>query len=614
MKKKLLIILPILALASCGTKSVSSTYHYTNPEEPQGDYGPVVESGVVLDGFGNESFYDNEHTFQINNAAGEESYAEVKFGFANNGFLAYLYVHEDKIFENQRQNIYEQDSVELYINPGLYTDELRSNCVQFRLSPLLRTETWIGMHSPIDDYTWIFYDVPFRYGTHVDGKVITNQAEQYDDSFANSQGVGYEFYIPYSSLGLDYNPQGLDILPAMITAHAYNSDMQDRVWSSYNGVDINDLKNYIKFGNRVLKDQGDNIFDTDRTSSGFILDHQLDQNDPYIKNFGYHDQYAYFNAYSDVYYVKAKITLYNPLQNDLYPKIGMGSINEHGTTVMLLDPRPNKDNFQALVVDRVGTGDWGWQAAPISWKGALTYDDPILFEIARYQDEIYYYMNSELIFTTGTATLGDAKSYPMLMTMNYSALFNECSVTTDSTAVVNRIGTIDPYMSASLSSGGFVYDSTTQSYSQTGSADQFAVFKKHGTSYTMSVDIRIGNNLNGDQYPKIGIGELGENKLNCYLFDPRPGKDCFDFIHVTGNAKGDRAWTWPGNPITWIGEQTYDRVINLKIVREGNVSKIYMDGSLAYTCNDNLFGDGESHPMFITMNHSGTFSNIVLSD
>ena len=615
MKKKLFVLFPALILAACSKGAPVSTYSYTNPEEPQGDYGPVVEANVTLDGFGNESFYDNENVYRINNAAGEDSYAEVKFGFANHGFLAHFYVHETEIFENPNQYIYTQDSVELYINPGLYTDELRSNCVQFRLSPHQRTETWIGMHSPVDDYTWTFYDVPFRYGTHIDGKVITNQIEDFDDSFHHSQGVGYEFYIPYASLGLDYNPQGLDVLPTMITAHAYNSDMQDRVWSPYNGVGIDDLKNYIKVGNRVLKPQGNNIFDTDRTSSGFILDHQLDQTYPYVKNFGYHDQYAYFNACGTIYYAKARITLYNPLQNDQYPKIGMGSINSSGTTVMLLDPRPNKDNFQALVVNRVANQDWQWSSAPISWKGEETYAKPILFEMARYEDTLYFYMNEDLIFTRGTDTLGGANvnSFPMLMTMNYSALFDQCSITTNEEEVIARIGTIDPYMSASLSTGGFVYDKTTQSYSQTGGADQFAVFKKQGTSYTMSVDIRVGDRLNSDNYPKIGIGEYGANKLNCYLFDPRPGKDCFDFIHITGNTTGDRGWTWPGNPITWIGEKTYDRVINLKLVREGSVSKIYMDGSLAYTCNDNLYGESMSHPMFMTMNHGGTFSNISIT-
>lgn len=612
MKKKLLALLPIIFMVGCGTQTVVSSYSYTNPAEPQGDYGPEVEANVVLDGLANESFYDNEHVYRIDNRDHEENYSEVRFGFGEKGFLAYAYVYENKIFENTSRYIYHQDSFELYINPGIYKDELRSNCVQFRLSPRLRTETWLGMHSPVDDYSWTYYSVPFRYGTHVDGKIITNKAEEFDDSFAHSQGVGYEFYIPYSSFGLDYNPQGLDVLPAMVTAHSTEAD--DHVWSSYNSTDITDLNNYITIGHRVFKPQGNNVFDTDRTSSGFVLDHQLDEVNPYVKNFGYHDQYAYFNCYGDMYYAKTRITLYNPLQNDQYPKVGIGSLNSAGTSVMLLDPRPNKDNFQCLVVDRPAGQDWKWSQAPISWAGAQTYATPITLEVVRYHSDITYFMNGTKLFELNANTLGNASSYPFLMTMNYSALFDQCSVTTNEDAILEKLGGVDPYMNKSLSSGGFVYDGTNQSYSQNGGQDQFGVFNVNSTHYTMSVDIRIGDRLNGDQWPKIGIGEMSTSKLSTYLFDPLPTKTQFSFIHVFGNNDpANRAWTWPGTAINWVGQQTYDRVINLKIVREGNTTKLYMDNTLTYTCTNN-FGTDPSHPMFMTMNHTGTFSNITVTD
>lgn len=608
--KKLLSLLSVIILVGCGGAKQQSKYSYVNPEEPQGDYRIGVEANVELDGFANESFYDNEHVYRIDNSNGEASYGEVRFGFANKGLLAFAYVHENRIFENPERYIYHQDSFELYINPGIYKDELRSNCVQFRLSPNLRTETWLGMHSPVDDYSWTYYPVPFRNGTHIDGKVITDKTEEQDPEFANSQGVGYEFYIPYSSFGLDYNPQGLDILPAMVTAHSTGED--DRVWSSYNGVDITDLNNYISVGHRVFKDQGDNIFNTDFTSSGFILDHQLDEAYPYVKNFGYHDQYGYYNAYGKVYYAKARITLYRNLQNDLYPKVGLGSINDIGTSVMLLDPRVNKDNYQALVVDRVGKEDWQWSSAPISWKGDESYENPILFEICRYYDDIYYYMNGQLIFALSAATLGYEDSYPILMTMNYSALFDQCSISEDEQVVLNRIGEVDPYMSKELSTGGFLYDSEDQSYSQNGTYDQYAVFNLESTSYTMSVDIDLGNNLNGDLYPKIGIGEMTGSVIQGYLFDPRPNKDYFKMVHVTGTTQEAKQWSWQEE--FWQGEESYDRTINLKVVREDSVSYVYMDNVLAFTLMDNGFENNASHPMFFTMNHSGIFSNITITD
>ena len=612
MKKKLFALLPVVFMVGCGSQQVVSTYYYTNPQEPQGDYGPEIENSVVLDGYANESFYDNEHVYRIDNREGEDNYSEVRFGFGEKGFLAYAYVYENKIFENSERHIYYQDSFELYINPGVYTDVLRSNCVQFRLSPLLRTETWIGMHSPIDDYPWTYYTVPFRYGTHVDGKVITNEAEEYDDSFAHSQGVGYEFYIPYSSFGLDYNPQGLDILPAMVTAHSTGE--ADHVWSSYNSVDITDLKNYITIGNRVFKPQGNNVFDTDRTSSGFVLDHQSDETYPYVKNFGHGDQYAYFNTFGDMYYAKTRITLYHPLLNDPAPKVGIGSINSNGTSVMLLDPRPAKDNYECLVVDRIGDQNWKWSEAPISWAGAESYDEPITLEVVRYHNNITYFMRGIKLFELNANALGNANSYPILMTMGYSALFDKCSVTTNEEDILNKLNMTNPYLDNTLSTNGFVYDADDDSLIQNGRTDQFGVFKISSTHHTMSVDITFGERINDDQWPKIGIGEMGTDVLCTYLFDPLPNKSQFSFINVFGNANpNNRDWSWPGTAIDWVGEKTYSRVINLKIVREGTTTKLYMDNTLTYTCN-NRFGDSPSHPMLMTMNHTGTFSNISVVD
>ena len=614
MKKKYLILPIALLLAGCskGATVIHSNYSYVNPEEPQMYLGPEIEDGVELDGIADETFYDNTHVYRINTTfEGDTNYAEVKFGFGEKGFLAYGYVHEKEIHENDSVLIYQQDSFELYINPGIYKDELRSNCLQVRLSPNQRTESWIGLKSHITDYTWTYYVVPFGYGTHIDGKVITTEAEDRNPEFQNSQGVGYEFYIPYSSLGLDYNPQGLDILPAMVYAHSVDSG--DHVWSSYNNVDIDDLNNWITIGNRVFKNQGNNIFDTDRSSSGFSLSSQLDQTYPYVAQFGIHDQYGYYNAHSTAYYAKARITLYHELEGDQYPKVGIGSINDKGTTVMLLDPRPAKNNYQALLVNRPGNGEWKWGEAPIDWKGTQTYNNPILFEIARLDNTIYYYMNGEKIFTGNASTLNNEAAYPILMTMNYSALFDECYITTDRDAVADRIGGVDPYLDFSISGTG--YSNNNGVYSQNGSYDQCGVFKINSTKYTMSCDINIGVPLNGDLYPKIGIGEKTDTFVRAYLMDPRPTKDCYEVCAIERDFTiPDSNWNWGEITPFWQGTRSYNRTINLKIERDGSVSKFYMDGILALTINDNKFGSEPSHPMFMTMNHSGTFSNIVVTN
>lgn len=613
MKKTLFIIPMILFLVGCanGGIVIDDNYTYTNPDETQHDFGPEIEDGVTMDGKGEESFYDNEHIYRIDaDGEFEEAYAEVKFGFGVKGFLAHAFVHESEIYENVNLPIHQQDSFELYINPGLYRDQLRSNCLQFRTSPTGRQEAWIGMHSPVDDYPWTRSYAPFRSASFIDGELITQESQMDDEDYLNSNGIGYEFYIPYTTLGLDYNPEGLDILPAMVTTHSLEED--DRVWSPYNGIQIGDIADYPTIGNRKLKDQGNNIFDTDRSSSGFILDHQLDETKPYVSNFGYGDQYGYFNTFGTSYYAKVRITLYHELESDPTPKVGMGSINSAGTSLLLLDPRPAKDNYQAILVNRVGQGEWGWPGE-ISWAGPKdNYNTPVTFEVVRSNNDIHYFMNGVKIFASDASTLNNEASYPTLMTMNYSAKFDECIVSTDESLIAEKmaIPVRTEYLNYDLSTGG--YTNEGDYYSQSGGDDQFGVFNHLSTHYTMSVDIQIGDRLNGDNFPKIGIGEYSESKIRGYLMDPRPAKDTYITEIIIGdNVPGDKGWNWGTNTV-WEGEQNYNRKINLKVVRNGATSSFYMDNILAWS-GDNGLGSEASHPCFFTMNHTGTFSNISLS-
>lgn len=608
------LLVSLFLLSGCGRVLTKYTnYKYVNPEEPQNNYGPTVEEGVVLDGLADETFYDNNHVYRINSSKyeeeGDERYAEVRFGFANNGLLAYGYVYEDSIYENSEVVIYQQDSFELYINPTPYKDVLRSSCSQFRISPLLREETWIGIRSPKDDYTWTRYYVPFAYGSHVDGQVITNEEEMYDKSYHNSQGVGYEFYIPYSSLGLDYNPEGLDILPAFVTANSIGED--DLTWSSYDGAGIEELTKYISVGNRKYKPQGNNVFDTDRSSSGFLLSHQLDQDYAYVSNFGFGFEYGYFNAYGDVYYAKADITLFHELNGDPYPKVGIGSINSHGRiSALLLDPRPSKDCYDALLSSRHSdsNSDWTWEEQGPSWKGERDYSKPVPVEIIRLHNTIYYFLNYELIYEGNADNLENEDSYPILMCVNYSARFDNYFVSENESDVQNRI-IYGPYLTES-EYDGYSYDLYNSVYHQNGSGDQLGIFKQKSTSYVMQTKVRIGDRVGGDPYPKIGIGEIDDNGyIQAFLFDPRPGKDNYEMVHLTKNGE---IWKW--QETSWIGEHSYDRDITLRLERNGTTTKLYMDGIVAFTLTDNNFGDRPTHPMLFAINHTGTFSYVSYSD
>lgn len=601
MKKNLLLIASaLLLLTGCG-----GGYSYTNPEEPQGDYRPLPPSGIKLDGLAKEDIYDDADVLYIAHSGGRDHSAEVKFAFPEGGLLVYAYVYESRIFENDNVPIFQQDSFELYINPGVYEDQLRSNCLQVRLSPLGRTEAWIGLPSVVDDYPWTRSYAPFNYGTHIDGKLITTEAEQYDESFHNSEGVGYEFYIPYSALGLDYNPQGLDVLPAMVTADSVFEE--DHTWSSYNQVEIWDLANYPSVGNRVFKDQGDNIINTDLSSSGFELSHQLDETNAYVANYGPNDQYAYFNTCGKYYYISTTVIPQKNLLNDQYPKIGIGSKTDLSTTLFLLDPRPNKDNFEVLLVERPSNGgDWGWGEAPISWAGEKSYDSGVQLELARFGNNIFYYLNGELVFQRDAALFNYDDSYPVLATMNHGARFEDLVLSTDETFIQERIaGVADTYLDYTITTAGFSGENGT--YEQTGIGDQYAFFNKTSTKYTLSVDIELGTNLNGDEYPKIGIGARNEHGTTLFLLDPRPLKDNFQAVLVEGNGVGTN-WEWPGL-VDWKGDQSYEN-INMKMVRDETVITYYLNNELIFIGDASNFNNAASTPVLMTMCHSGTFKNV----
>lgn len=429
MKNKVFLILSLIpVLAACGQTKVFS---YNNPDEPKENYLPVPDQGIVLDGKDTEDFYTNCESISYNiNESGTETLT-MKVHFAEKGLLIYCYTKKNAIYENPTLKMYRQDSVEFYINPSHYKDGLTSSCIQVRVSPSGREEVWVGVEEPIDGYEWTFHWLPFVHAQYIDGVLIDSDIKNIDQN-KNSKGVGYEIYMPYSSMNLNFNPKGMDILPACVNAYNFRDGSFN--WISYRETSIYDTNHFPSFGHRITEQTTNKVFNTAYTLSGFHLDHSEEKN-PWVTQVGFKDQYASFNVFNDRFLAYTHVKPLNTLKNDENPKVGMFMENEFGRIAFLLDPKPDKSNYQCLVVNQYKNHDWDWLNAPIGWAGSKSYDDGVDLEIIRDYNNIYYKLNSVLLFSLSSDVLSTNACRVGFMTMNHSALYTEFGYSLDSEVI-----------------------------------------------------------------------------------------------------------------------------------------------------------------------------------
>lgn len=591
----LLILLPILA--GCETP----TYSFVNPPEPQKDLKPAVEEGMVMDGLMTEGIYATADSKTFTGGANNDVNAKVTVAFAEKGLLVYAKVTKEnnEFYENIDLDIFKQDSFELYINPSNFQDELNAGCVQFRLSPRLRRETWIGQKDVATEYTWTKYYKPFNYGTHVDGLLNTSRGKD----IVKANYVGYEYYIPYSSIGLDYNPKGLAILPAFVNASSVITG--NYKWYSYDNVQITEITRYPIFGNKEFRDQTGNIINTDYCDVGYDLSHQK-SDVPYVIQSGWNDQYARINIpTSNNFDVKVDMDLIKGLQNDLYPKVGLCIRNNFGKIALLLDPRQSKDNYEALVVNRAaGDEAWDWEHAPIFFKGEETYNKPIRLEIIRRENTIYYIMNDMLAYVGNAGVINNDICDVYLLSMNYCAQFYNIYTELDVSKIDDRLKIFN-IVDYNNSTNGYSISEESEII-QKGIHDQWLMFNYSGTKYEFSVDVKLGSVFEHDLYPKIGIAEQDANKIQCLFIDPHEQHDNFEACSATGSSNPEeRNWQWKaGSRVNF----DMNDFINLKMIRDGLKTTYFVNGYEVYSFTNSL--TGSSKVMLFTMNHGATYKNI----
>ncbi len=571
----------------------NSEFHYVNPAEPKTDLRAELEEGVTMDGLADEPFYKEEQTLNFTCGVYDDVSVEFKVGFGRKGLLAYARVTKSNFYEDVTLDIFKQDSFEIYVNPSTFRKDLTAQCVQLRLSPLERHESWIGV--PSDNYPWTKYFLSMNYGTKIYGEINASKTDK-----KSATAVGYEFYLPYSSMGLDYNPQGLAVLPALVNAEGCISGAYK--WDSYNHIAMTEVDRYPFFGHRVYQEQGDNILHTDFTDIGYEI---KDQKTGEAIQTGCYDQYAKINFDdSKIFDAKVEIECVKNLNNDQTPKVGIALKNEVNTLAFLLDPRSKKDNYQALIVSK-DNGAWKWEKAPIVWGGKQSFDS-VELEVIRNQDSIYFLQNGVLVYRTSADVLGGESCGVYLLTMNYYAKYRHVSYSLDSESIMNRCENLE-LVNIPLSSGGFVVHSKDH-VSSISEHDSFLLTNYSGNHYEFESSVKIGDVLLEDDYPKIGLLEQSDQRIHSVMLDPRKDHQNKQISFVSGNVdEFNREWNWVG-PFDK-NDLDFDSYIEMKIVRNHNHSKYYVNNQLIYEL-DNGFGDERTSVGMMTMNHTADFKNV----
>ncbi|HHX79496.1 MAG TPA: hypothetical protein GX692_00310 [Acholeplasmataceae bacterium] len=609
MRKKLsilfLLALTVLFIA-CGNQE---EYSFGNPKYPLGFTGneAPAEEEIVFDGQLTESFYSWQEYFEFTKANDSTHKMVLTTVFFDSGLLIGVQIKDPQIYYNSLNEIYKNDSFELYINPTEQKNIVDKDFVQLRVSATNEKEMWIGTPTG-NEYGWSRFYVPFSSAVHVDGTIIDTIGKDVEENY-NSVGYTAEVFIPWTSLSHDSKPETIDIFPAFVDSFGFGSN--DFGWNSYQGLSHMDPINYLTFDENGYADKskgsifGDSDFGKYATK-GFDLADETNQ----VIQIGGYDQYIYFKDIKGLKYgFTVDISNLIRLNNDPYPKVGV-IVGENSERIVnfFFDPFPNYDNYYGVFVPRDRYDDnWQWGPGSPLPKG-FSYYDKNTMTVIKDTEISYVFVNGILVDKRPHGLVGETQAG--LFTMNMSAIYSNYRALTEAEianylALINFEDTIfeDVSNGFSLLEDGSVL--------QDGFGEQIAYFRDvNTTKYLVSTKVKLTGVLFNDPFPKVGIiaGSSAEGD-EAFLIDPRPEFNIKDFLGVARPKGND--WDWDTQKLVWLDRIDYNNEIELTVVRTGSKLYYFVDGSLIYEKDSFLVG--ASKPGLITMNYEAIFSDFKIT-
>lgn len=614
-RKSLLVVIisfSLLLVSGCVNDNVSQPkpYSYENKTFDKHDWNTFeLDSPMRLDGVLDESVWNDSNAFSFSSNSNNLS---LKSYFGDKGVYFGINITDSKIFVNDNRLFWKNDSVELYFNPLNETSGPNSSFAQFRVDATGNVETWIGVPSP-DGYPWSKFYIPCNVETNIDGTL--NPADN-----ESSNGYVIELFIPWEGLLLDSKPEKLSLMPAFVESNGLGDN--DYTWNAPSGMTHSSVGSYINFGSSgyIERKEGTtfgNYSNEIKYTSGFDV---TDDSNSKMSQTGAGDQYIYFkNINSTQYMYSVDIKLGQVLNDDQWPKAGV-IVGDNGSNIVnfFFDPLHDLQQKTGVFTTGNSVGERGWQwGAGIGLLNDINYETGVKVSVIRNEDEFYILINDKLL--TKEENLISGNSTPGLFTMNLTAEYTNYYITENISEIQEKIASITRYQGTvfgdslfgKLYTQGFDFSNEESNVTQTGQGDQWIYFKDIcSTHYMFSVDVELGNRLNNDQWPKVGViaGE-NDNKILTFLLDPLPNKDNYYGVFVPRESGGN--WQWgPGSPLPY--GLNYQTKINVKVIRnEGNFYVLINDIVVDYRYIDEF---AASQPGLFTMNHEATYSNYTVTE
>lgn len=609
-----LFILTALIISAC-TKDEQvkelESYTYENKVFDPADWNTFdLDDDIILDGKLDDSPWSQMNSFSFSNTS-QTNTLSVKSYFGEKGVYFGFEMNDSKVFVNTDRLFWKNDSVELYLNSLNRQSGPDSSFAQVRIDPTGRTESWVGIESP-DGYPWSKYYIPMKVTSQINGTLNPTDDE-------TSEGYSIEVFIPWEGLLLEGKPEKLSLVPAFVESDGLGPN--DFEWNPPVGATHTSVGTYLDFGpNGYIERTEGNLFGDYSNEVKYTKGFDLSQETTKVQQNGAGDQFIYFKDVNSTHYMySVSVRLDEVLNNDQWPKAGV-IIGDDGDKIVnfFFDPLQELSSKTGVMVTGNSIGDRSWQwGAGIGLSNNIDYTTGVKVTVIRDEEDFYVLINGELLVKEQGLLTGS--STPGLFTMNMAATFSNYSVTEDTEEISNAVAlatrtqgeVFGDSLFDKLYTQGFDFSNEKTNVTQTGQGDQWIYFKDvYSSQYMFSVDVELGNSINNDPFPKVGV-IIGENLsgIKTFLLDPLPNKDNYYGIFVPRDTLGE--WQWgPGSPLPY--QTDYTGKVNIQVIRDHDDYYVLVDGFVVDYRHIDGFGD--SQPGLFTMNHEATYSNYSVTE
>ena len=401
--------------------------------------------------------------------------------------------------------------------------------------------------------------------------------------------------------GLDY-VTGVDLFDLMTTADGQNPVasyyVSDRIHLSAEGYSVlgkclNDL---------IFKYEPTGFFGNAGayvTSSGVDLSNDQGGN-PSIRFFGAAPQYAFVNdLITDQFVFETEVNVSGVLNNDAWPKFGLGVIGATEMVKFYVDMTPSMTATQVGVVYQpTGSGDDWVNAKSVEVPGmSFTGSDTIKLKLIRDGQAYYFYVNDVLVlfdeagFQAENGAVGIFSFNTEFTASQYSVLTGEAAEAEINAAKTQFNFFTTAQLDLSTDMGAHVGTVNVNS----GKTEFLWVKDFAAKDFYFETKVHVNEIYNNDGYPKFGILVQNDAIRETFYVDMTTNKTASK-VGVMTSTMGEEVWVdnWDGaktetvEGMNFSGEGEY---VTLGLKKEDGRFLLYVNGEFALYLDSAITGN-----------------------